>query len=603
MIENKTPQMHSYHIFLFPFRWKNIFDSDKENKNADLKKKFDLNVFEQNLTKNSQWERENFKLDHPSKYNEYNYFYDFVREVLYDLGEDLKIPNNEINNTLIRHYSYTDSDINKGNTHFYHIKVKNGKHYALEIDSILLNIYGTGVGVLSFHLRNRDYPNSDDILKINQFGRRIYPPFFGLTDDDIYSGKTKNLCCFDEKDKEKLFDNFGAKMELADAIWIDTKKKYDKEKDKKDIKTYKFEEYLEKECNDKLKPTTFYHKGPFFLPLFIKKLFPENFFAEHWKDRKEKKVYIRPGLDDRMFVVTWYGNDKLANYLGEYHCQSYNYETDDWWYKYIFVDQKSPMVAHRKMKQKLINEHTYHRWAEYGTLFGMSRYSLVMLSSTLETLAQPFINATFTVRHLQTMYYKMAELSLLQRTSVIAFSDEVTHISDTVHNDNTDNDNLIRRIQNLYGMYILFVNKIYFREITAQEQGIEMYDILQRVMRVPNHVKDLDGELDELNRYAAMLEQKRENEEMKKHTILATIFLPAMLISGILGMNLFEGKEDIPGAIYSLQAHWFWWPVWIIFILILLWINQKNKKWKIWSWMIAFWGSFILILLDYYLTN
>ena len=197
----------------------------------------------------------------------------------------------------------------------------------------------------------------------------------------------------------------------------------------------------------------------------------------------------------------------------------------------------------------------------------------------------------------------MAELALLQRTSVIAFSDEVTHISDTVHNDKQDDDNLIRRIQNLYGMYILFVNKIYFREITAQEQGIEMYDILHKVMRIPEHVKDLDSELDELNRYAAMLEQKRENEEMKNHTILATIFLPAMLISGILGMNLFEGKEDIPGAIYSLQAHWFWWPVWIIFILILLWINQKNKKWKIWSWMIAFWGSFILILLDYYLTN
>jgi len=613
MSEKEKNTMHSYHIFLFPFRWKNIFDTDKENKNADLRKKFDLNVFEQNLTKNSQWERENFKLDHPLKYNEYNYFYDFVREVLYDLGEDLKIPDNEINKTLIRHFEYKPKN-EKENKLYYHIKVKGGKHYALEIDSILLNIYGTGVGILSFHLRNRDYPDPDDILKINQYGRRIFPPFFGLTDDDIYSGKIKNLCCFDEKDKESLFDNYGAKMELADAIWIDTQKEFDKEKDKNKIKPYKFEEYLKKECDEKIKPTTFegylkkecdkkikpitfYHKGPFYLPRFITDLFPENFFAEHWKDRERKKVYIRPGLDDRMFVVSWYGNDALANYLSQYHCQSYNYEKDDWWYKYVFVDANSPMVANRKMKQKLIEKHTYERWAEYGTLYGMSRYSLVMLSSTLETLAKPFINATFTVRHLQTMYYKMAELALLQRTSVIAFSDEVTHISDLVHQQ--DDDRIIDQIQELYGLYILFVNKIYFREITAQEQGIEMYDLLHKVMRIPEHVKDLDGELDELNRYAAMLEQKRENEEMKKHTWLATIFLPAMLLTGFFGMNILN-NADKPLHIFDLNktsVSIFWWSTVILTFITIIYSGWKPISKRIKTLMLSFWGLFFLYIL------
>ncbi len=536
--------MHSYHVFLFPFRWKNIFDTKKENEKADLKKKFDLQIFHENLIKDDKWERQLYELNHPVNYNEYNYFYDFVREVLYDLGDDLEIPDNKINDTLIRHYSFKNADIsNKDIPQYYHIKVKEGKHYVLEIDSILLNIYGTGVGVLSFHLRNRDYPDADDILKINQYGRRIYPPFFGFTDKDIFTG---NL---DEIDKEKQVTD--AKNEIADAIWIDNAKSSTIPQN--DNEKYDFTNYLNKDI---------YKHGPFKLPTFITNLFPENFFVEHWKEKENKKVYIRPGLDDRMFVVSWYGNDGLANSLSEYHCQSYNYEKDDWWYKYIFVDAKSPMVAQKKMKQKLINGHTYHRWAEYGTFFGMSRYSLVMLSSTLETLAQPFINATFTVRHLQTMYYKMAELALLQRTSVIAFSDEVTHISDLVHRDNQEDDNLIRRIQNLYGMYILFVNKIYFREITVQEQGIEMYDMLHKVMRIPEHVKDLDGELDELNRYASMLEQKRESVEMKKHTWLATIFLPAMLLTGFLGMNTMPPKWIITSNLY--------WPFWASFILILI---------------------------------
>jgi hypothetical protein len=307
------------------------------------------------------------------------------------------------------------------------------------------------------------------------------------------------------------------------------------------------------------------------------------------KDKKDKKfkIYLRPVLDDRMYVVSWYGNSALVNKLNitansekkeevkeiikdlkaRKLLNNYSYELDKWWYSYIFVDT-SPMHTNRFEKQKLVKTQTYSRWVEWGVLFGMSRYSLVMLTSDFSDLG----NNSFLVRHLQSMYYKMAELSLLQRATVLSYSDEVTRVSDLI-DQGKDTEKALKGIKSLYEHYILFVNKIYFREITAQEQGIEMYDLMQQSMRIPQEVKDLDSEIDELNRFASMIYDKEEREEVKKHTLLGTVFLPAIFISGILGMNVFRGDVKIPkyffGGDFILS---FWIPTLIILVLTIAYV-------------------------------
>jgi hypothetical protein len=155
----QTKDMYSYHIFLFPFRWK-IWN---KGENATMKEKFSLKEFEELLQKDSKgqrkdsdWQRNKFRLTNGTSYNEYNYFYDFVREILYDLDTGLQTSTNISNTELIQHYSYQPADITRNETPvYYNIRVNN-KTYRLEVDSILLNMYATGVGVLSFHLRNRE---------------------------------------------------------------------------------------------------------------------------------------------------------------------------------------------------------------------------------------------------------------------------------------------------------------------------------------------------------------------------------------------------------------------------------------------------------------
>ena len=86
---------------------------------------------------------------------------------------------------------------------------------------------------------------------------------------------------------------------------------------------------------------------------------------------------------------------------------------------------------------------------------------------------------------------------------------------------------LTDEISGLYKEYIRFVNQIYFREVTAQEQGIELYNMIQEKMKIAEQVKDLDGEIEELHNYANLLEQKEQERRIAKITVLGAIFLPA----------------------------------------------------------------------------
>ncbi|MBK6914991.1 MAG: hypothetical protein IPH11_15520 [Ignavibacteriales bacterium] len=152
---------------------------------------------------------------------------------------------------------------------------------------------------------------------------------------------------------------------------------------------------------------------------------------------------------------------------------------------------------------------------------------------------------------------------------------------------------ITKKISELYKHYILFVNKIYFREITAQEQGIEIYDMMQKIMRIPSDVKDLDNEMEELNHFASMTAEKNKNEEAIKLTKVATIFLIPTLMASLLGMNVLPDFVNIPTILLSTKPVWpFWISLIIIFIItyvtikfnlirfILNWFPKQNKNKK-----------------------
>jgi Mg2+ and Co2+ transporter CorA len=466
------PDLHSHHIFLFPFKFKN---TDQVSEKISEK-----------------WTKEgSFSLNTAINYNEYHYFLDFTRHILYDLGNK---------NSFLTHYEYKDLCL-EGE---YIIKIKD-KTFTLNIDSILLNIYKGEIGVLSFHLNNRKYSNPADILMINQYGRRIYPPFFEVKGDLVGS-----QAAFYESAA-----TFGSEVATQISLQKGTEKLF-------------CEDFTDFKSRTNIDNSTY-------IPQFIGKLIFGKAASE---------FPIQPIMDDRMFVVSWLGNDEKAASIGKNSdvnsrkIGEYRYKTNNWWYRYVFVDGTDKTCQNDEMSEALQTDATNARWVDYETLYGVTRYSFVSLTRALTHLKKPHVNAAFLVTHTQTMYYKMVELVLVQRAYLLQFSEKVAQLADLGSTINA------KEVEQLHKAYIEFVNKIYFREITAQEQGMELYNLLQQQMDITRQVQALNGEIQELFNLTSLLEEEKRNQKLDNLTYIGSAFAIASLILSVFGLNYF-GKDGI----------------------------------------------------------
>lgn len=573
----------SRHIFLFPFKWENRVKGKKEEGSFEDRTNLDefqktLNGFDENAPSKEpseafHWERSIFTLNGGHAYNEYNYFYDFVREVLYDLGDEpykaakqqgresekgsgaapkadgkakkakrlspspLRIAGQ--GKALLRHYelhwnrskglqyqidvqvSYNRKDEEGNDKHGHEIR-----NYVLEVEDVLLNVYDTGVGVLTFFLANRDEQQSDpeDILRINQFGRRLAPPFLAVEPASV-----------GWLDRELVEWNFSKRLEVTQKAELaqDIRLQY------ADADTPSSKEVQTQNAFISYQQTESFKNGPFRLPPFISKLFkPYSLDTQEarWRNEAPEKstpILLKPVLDDRMFVLCWYGGMKKVKQKREavwinqakeiegFDLLNTRLPEGNFWYRFLFVDGGSMSAYDHEFASKLVKKRSYPRWNPY-TYFGISRYSLVCLTDSLEELRKPWVNAAFLPQHMESIYYKLFELCIIQRASVLRFSDEVTHMShfsEEPDDSETLYEKLAPLVNELYKNYLRFINKIYFREVTAQEQGIELYDILQRELRIEGQVKDLDKEIAELHQYVGMLEERSRKAKEKQEAI------------------------------------------------------------------------------------
>lgn len=483
---SSSEPFYSVHAFLFPFEW-----TYRNNNSPLLEDQTDLSRIEVLMQQRGpNWERRASWVNPQSlvQYNEVTYFYDFVRPVLYDTGTE---------DSLQRHYYYKLPGAEHENE--YVIELANGKTYRLEIDDIVVSFFNTGVGYMAFSLYNRRKEQSapQDILKINAFGRRVYPPFLSTNLDLI-----GQQAFFDDQDWARgLKGTQEISNEMARSIRLETNGVAWAVED--------FQSWL-------------VDQNPQRPPALVRQLLPEAMLQE---------TALSPVLDDRMFTVCWYGNKELTEYLKGQNPEEH-YKTDDWWYQFVFVDTNGATCPNKTLRKKLLEEATNPRWVNSGTFYGISRYSFVALT---EHFSAGFF-AKIIASHVQTMYYKTALLALMQRACLMRFSQEVTAISQLPKRDRR----IAARVSSLYKQYLRFVNKIYFREVTAQEQGIEHYDILQNQMRLDKHVKDLELEIQELHQYVSMLEEEQRNDKLDILTYIGAFFVVPSFIATYFGIGDYE---------------------------------------------------------------
>ena len=440
--------IYSYHNFMFPFQWKN-----EGHNNKTFSEQINLRNLAHSLSLN--WERsivpsENNEAD--DLYNERNYFYEFVHDALYDNGKT---------NSLICHYERKEP--RSGDV--YYVIDSGDKVYELNVYAINLNLYSTGVGVLTFYLKNDKYPEPFDVLKINQIGRRVFPPYIKSVEDRLMIAKS-----------------------------IEIKGLHGATDYREDFTSY----------TNKTKSNT-----------------PASFIFSMIHEAASN-IIMQPVVDDRMFVQCWYKNDEWTkDFEKDYH----TFLSKSHWYEFVFIDDYGePTCQNAEMKQKLLKDSTYERWQKYGSLYGITRNSMVFLTNNK---CPDYLTNNF-----ETIYARMCELILVQKASVLKFSSEVTNISNM-----EEKKGFSEKVSSLYKEYIRFVNQIHFREISAQEQGVEMYKILYDSMNMEKHVGKLDEEIEELYNYVSLSEDRKNNSTISLLTWIATIAVPITVVGGLFGMN------------------------------------------------------------------
>lgn len=492
---------YSRHIFIFPFQWDYIDSSSSEKESIPYARRTDLDAFDRLFTKVSPLKRRYFEIGASVEhYSEYVYFHSFARKALYGTKENRSIYFYELEVEGGRYCI----DINTGSL---------SKTYDLKLESISLHAFNTGVGVISFSLYNDEYVDEEDILRINDFGRRLYPQF--MTSDNRLEAKSRFLAnCISGS--------------IGDIHFHDDFSQYEQSIDHTDI---------------------------FLPPDHIRQVFgykPTDRLGDSWckfvfRDRDEDsgRIRISPVMDDRMYFLSYFQNkdlvkslkedkkyfskrEKIRSKLGSSPGMGYAYEVGkkkDFWYRYLFGDGLFRGVENEQMQLEEIRRSSYARWVENGTLIGITRDSAVYVTSW-ELLE----------KHFMSMYYQMAILCLVQRASVLRFSGEISYLTSQIRRGKRK---VGTNIKELYGNYIRFLNELYFREVTSQIQGMEMYEMFQKNMNIERDTKGLEGEMKELFSYLDIDEQSKLNR-------IASLYLPLGLWTGVLGINTFA-----KGGIFS----------------------------------------------------
>ena len=509
-------KVYSYHVFYFPFKW-----DFKDTGNKLFTDRYDVDGLKE-APKQKVWRRTRIRKGVPQRdvmamkeaselFGEKQYFFEFVHPVLYDSMDE--------KNNILRHYERLEPEARDVK---YEIEVKD-KNYELKVESINLNIYSTGIGVLTLYLANKkeSQKSEADVRNINQYGRRVMPPNAGE---------------FNDWQRSQLAKSISIK-----GLQSDTQDRY-----KDDFRYCYIQDEKRKGVDDTWTVSSM-------ILNLIHDIFPE--------------MGVVPVVDDRMLVNCWYGNNELS-----WQAKCYKEYFKEFWYKYVFLDEFDTLSCQdREMRDRLLSESTYTRWKDYGTLYGVSRYSLVALTNECG------FSTSVIAMHMRTIYARLFELMIVQRASLLRFSEEVTDVC-RPRAQKDDEKSVAEKINSLYLGYIRFINQIYFRSVTTQDQGIELYEMITKQFDTERQIKALDGEIDELNRYIDLKIDRKRNKNGELLNMLAAICLPASLIAGVLGMNEFC---DIAPAI--------WWymgievVVIVLSIIVILVCMKKIKIRDIWK--------------------
>ena len=474
----------SYHTFIYPFSYEEAKDGETLDSYIDMK-------ISQNKT--AYWRKaDNKDEDQVLLYNAYQYFLPKARNVLFPDAEK------DENHVLVNRYVYNLSDKPE-----IQIELNDNETYVLSIGQISLEIVKEHrIGILTFELENYTAKSEEEIIKINEYGRRVF------------------AACVGNNDNEPLKSLLTARGLKISGVHLKNNP------EKPFLEIYFNEEF--KDGVKKLKPTI---------------SLAENIIFEGLPEGKWENC-ILPVLDDRMYAVCLMRKNYYPPIIREFGKYRYlnNQEYAEQLYKFIFLESGDSTCRNVDMMREKLKEHVYRRWTDTGTVYGVTEYSCVCVTGIDFWLRKAVINPFLTI------YVPMVKLVLLQRSAITKMEKEAQKVSQDLGKGKSV------EIKSLWQKYVLFQNTLLIPQATFQEQGVELYDMLVKFLKIKEMNAYLEDELQNLFNYAQMdkneLEKERAEGLDKKLniiTIIGTLLAAGSLMQDIyasLAVNLFGSNTD-----------------------------------------------------------
>jgi Mg2+ and Co2+ transporter CorA len=145
----------------------------------------------------------------------------------------------------------------------------------------------------------------------------------------------------------------------------------------------------------------------------------------------------------------------------------------------------------------------------------------------------------------------MAVLLLAQRASLLKFREDVNQVSSRLAKP-SDGDMPMAHVDEvitLQAEFVRFVNRLWFTEVTAQEQGIELHDLMRTQMNLTATFKELSDTISELNDLVNLMEDKQSMRHLNSLNVVAVYLLPFSVVFAFWGANfVFSSINGLAGS-------------------------------------------------------
>lgn len=502
--KKQTPRRpYSYHTFVFPFLFQDGTKNVSRKKFTKcLHKGFQRDVFQSKSG-----------TDNTVEYARFRYFNQAARNAIYTMKWDKKavVWNYRLNLDALLPEGAEKigwEDVKKDWNNPVRLVFKKGSFKAdLTVNDIRLKLFDTGVGMLVFEVENYEPGYEGSIKKINEYGRRVFMPFVtpdgecSLCADEVY------LLC-----GKKVIVNgcvSGANVGKTDEIMLSPIIQYLLTRDQMSVTTAE-------------KP-------------------PRNLFR------------IEPIIDDRMFVACVYNAPEFAAAVCEWDAEQnqYRYISDATtkpldkgnvarrFYEMVFVDADGLTCQNRTKLAEMNQEHSYARWIEYGTLTGMSEYSMLCITGDNIDV--------FNINPFLTEYVEMIILVLAQRASLLAFERAISEV--------TCKRKSKLKVERIHRRYVAFESELMLAEVTSQQQGIELYDMMLRVLFIEKLKEDMESQINSLYELHTADHERMESLLLNFLAVLGAADIVGNLIHGFIKnyVNLIlKYPIELPQGVYTI---------------------------------------------------